>query len=682
MKTIWGAVLVLGMAACGGSGGGDGGDIGNYGPVAFSGDHPRIYMNMKSRKDALVAALSAGQPEAMRFKTTVDRWIAGEDVYNFFSWNAALLGQLTGDARYCAAAIKDVDRQVDDATGAVHGGQTPVVAHDQYLDVGNLIGNLALVYDWCAGSLPAERRGAWLAYADQAVFNVWNPSDAKWGTIKADWPGFAIDDPSDNYYYSFLRATMLLGLAAHDEAALAKGWLTQFHDTKLVNQLVPAFNSQLVGGCSREGTGYGVAQRDVFELYDIWQASTGERIADLTPHTRASLRTFIHQIVPTLDFFAPTGDQSRDSTAAFFDYHRSYLQDLIALYPTDPAAPRAQYLLANSSLPKMSSEFNNVYDFLYANKNVAATPLDGLGTAHYAPGIGEVYARSGWDKHATWVNLIAGPYTQSHAHQDQGSLMIYKDGWLAYDAVVPSHSGLTQDTTAHSLVRIVDGGKTVAQQANYDLKGSDSKVVALHRPQGAGFLHVAADLTAAYGDQTAIVQQVQREIVYLEPNTVIVYDRLKTRIGANSNVVFQVVSPVATGNPTPNDPPTGTSHTFTASGHTLDVVDVLTPPSTKPTLFNFKKSDGEEFPNGGFRLDETTTTGGENRFLHVLTIDGAATNIMLGNTADSVSMMVGGQLVTMAFNHGGTGASAAIGGTLTIGAQTYPLGTGVDPLPE
>jgi hypothetical protein len=42
------------------------------------------------------------------------------------------------------------------------------------------------------------------------------------------------------------------------------------------------------------------------------------------------------------------------------------------------------------------------------------------------------------------VNLIAGPYTPSDAHEDQGSLMIYKDGWLAYDVVVK------QETTAHS----------------------------------------------------------------------------------------------------------------------------------------------------------------------------------------------------------------------------------------
>ncbi|HEX3476368.1 MAG TPA: hypothetical protein VHT91_15195, partial [Kofleriaceae bacterium] len=275
--------MVLGLAsACGG------GDIGSYGPVSFSADHPRIYM--KSHKDALAAALKAGQPEAMRFKQMVDRWVGGGDVYNFFSWNAALLGQLTGDPKYCAAAIKDVDQQVNDANNDVGGGNSPAVANDSYLDVGNLIGNLALVYDWCAESLPADRRGAWLSYADQAVYNVWNPDAAKWGSMKAMWSGWAIDDPSDNYFYAFLRATMLLGLAAHDETPQAKGWLSQFRDTKL-GELDKVFTQQLTGGGSREGTGYGVSQRDVFELYDLWQGSTspGERIADLTPHTRASM---------------------------------------------------------------------------------------------------------------------------------------------------------------------------------------------------------------------------------------------------------------------------------------------------------------------------------------------------------------------------------------------------------
>src|SRR5678816_4918516 len=96
-------------------------------------------------------------------------------------------------------------------------------------------------------------------------------------------------------------------------------------------------------------------------------------------------------------------------------------------FPDDPVSPRAQALLASSALPQMANPFMFEYDFLYANTDIPTAELDGLGTAYYAPGIGEVYARSGWDTHATWVNLIAGPYTQSHAHQDQGSLMIYKD---------------------------------------------------------------------------------------------------------------------------------------------------------------------------------------------------------------------------------------------------------------
>src|SRR5262249_30539068 len=158
-------------------------------------------------------------------------------------------------------------------------------------------------------------------------------------------------------------------------------------------------------------------------------------------HTRASMLSMMHQIVPTLDRFAPTGDQSRDSTASMFDYQRSYLQELVRLYAADGLAPRLQGLLAGCSVPSMSQSFMAAYDFLYDNADVAVGSMAG-GNAYYASGIGELYARSGWDKHATWINLIAGPYTESHAHQDQGSLMVYKDGWLAYDAVVDSHSGL------------------------------------------------------------------------------------------------------------------------------------------------------------------------------------------------------------------------------------------------
>jgi len=641
---------MAGLVACGGGGGGGGDNGGDDDDPSYAGEHPRIYL--ATQRARLVTELDSGRPAATRFRASVDRWVGGSDIWGFDAWQAALLGQLTGDAKYCAAAVEAIDAQVSAAQSQISAGKAPDVADDSYLGIGTLIGDLALTYDWCYSAIGGQRRAAWLAYANQAVWNVWNHAAAKWGAKTMTWSGWAVEDPSDNYYYSFLRATMLLGLAAHDELPEAAGWLIQFHDTKLLGELVPTFDADLVGGGSREGTGYGVSMRTLFHLYDLWAASTGESIASRTGHTRASILAFIHQTVPTLDRIAPTGDHSRDSTAALFDYHRDYLQELVSLFPSDPLAPRAQALLADSSVPEMDNQFMYVFDFLYDRADIAPTSLDGLGTAYHAPGIGELYARSGWDTHATWINLIAGPFTQSHAHQDQGSLMIYKDGWLAYDANVVSKSGLSQQLDAHSLVRIVDGGKTVEQQRN-----TDSPLVALHR--GDGYLYAAADLTPAY-KQSPVVQKVQREIIYLEPDAVVVYDRVATRAG--SQQIWQLVTPAA---------PTiaGTRATIHAAGHDL-AVERVAPTSAAATSFDLRSDD--DF-TGGFRLDETIA-GGDNRFLHVIFIDGAVGTITPGN--DGVTISVGGKTVVVQMNRD------SLGGSLTIAGHSATLAAGVDTLAE
>jgi len=631
------ALLVVMVAACSGSG--------DKGP-SFQGMHPRI--SFGAPKDQLVAGLS--RPAGQRFQKMVDSWVGGADVYAFERWNAALLGQLTGDAKYCTAAVASIDKDVAAEEAKIAAGTMPDIASDDYLKIGDVVGDLALVYDWCHDTVPADRQHAWLDYANQAVTNVWHPDAATWGGKAMPWSGWAIDDPSDNYYYSFLRATMLLGLAAHDELADANQWLPEFHDTKLMGELVPTFEMQLQGGGSREGTGYGVSMRNLFELYDLWHGSTGEVIATKTAHTRASMLSFIHQTLPTLDRVAPTGDQSRDSTASFFDYHRHYLQELIALFPTDPVAPKAAALLQQCSVPKMGQQFMYAYDFIYENANVTPTSLDGLGTAYYAPGIGELYARSGWDTHATWVNLIAGPYTQSHAHQDQGALMIYKDEWLAYDPVVDSHSGLTQDVTSHGTIRF-DDGNPVKQKL-----GTSSNLIALHH--GDGWLHAAADISPVYD---GAIGKLQREIVYIQPDVVIVYDRATS--SASQSQIWSLAFPT---DPTVS----GATTTVTSADHTL-AIQRLSPASANATIHTYS-ADGD-FTNG-FRLDEQLA-GGDNRWLHVLSIDGAATNVTAVD-ANTVSLSAGGKTYKVAFD------PDQIGATLTIGSTATTLGAGVDELPE
>src|SRR5207249_11935082 len=121
-------------------------------------------------------ALTTGTAAATRMKSSADSWVAGNDYWGFNAWNAALFTPLTGDPKYCAKAISVVDAQVAAAELAMSSGTQPVVANDSYLDVGDMIGNVAIVYDWCHDTVSSSQATRWLAYANQAVWNVWNPT--------------------------------------------------------------------------------------------------------------------------------------------------------------------------------------------------------------------------------------------------------------------------------------------------------------------------------------------------------------------------------------------------------------------------------------------------------------------------------------------------------------------------
>ena len=228
-----------------------------------------------------------------------------------------------------------------------------------------------------------------------------------------------------------------------------------------------------------------------------------------------------------------------------------------------------------------------VDDFLYENRDVAASPMDALNTAYYASGIGEVYARSGWDTHATWVNMIAGPYTQSHAHQDQGSLMIYKDGWLAYDAVIDSHVGPDPGRRP----RTASSASTAAASPIRQVANTESQVLGLH--QGANWLYAAADLTPAYNGNSAI-SKVNREMVYLQPNVVIVYDRVASSSGTHADLAARDAGGAVDQRHAPRRSRT--------RGHTLSV-QRLAPASASASATSMSSVSSDY--HGGYRLDET-----------------------------------------------------------------------------
>lgn len=614
---------------------------------------PRILVPDAPTLSRLKTSMNSGAPAATRFKNYVDAQMNGADYYEFAAWHAALMYQVTGKASYCQYAVDMTDDFVKSEEALINANQRAIVAGDSYLYVGPTIGNVSMVYDWCRAQTTAAQRSRWVTYANQAVWNVWHPEQAQWGNTKYPWSGWSIDNPSNNYYYSFLRATMLLGLASYGENDMAPQWIDKFRYEKIQDQLVPTFNRDLTGGGSREGTGYGTAMRELFDLYYLWEKSTTDRIADLTPHTLASFDKFMHDIVPTLNRLAPTGDHARDSTAAFFDYHRQYLETLSHLYPSDPMAGLSKTLLAQSSVPKMENGFQFWADYVYDQSSFTGRPLDQIYPAHWGSGTGQFSMRSAWNKTGTYANLICGPYTESHAHQDQGSFVMYKGNWLAFDENINSHSGLAQYEAPHNLVRIEKDGKEVTQ--SYD---ASCKMLALaDKPL---YAYGLARVTPMYAGKASVVK-VEREFLFLKPSTLVVFDRVKTS-GTGVRRVWTLNLPQ---NPTVN----GDRLTMTNAGHQLDV-QRLAPTGLTSKVLYWPNVDDDM--NAGRRVDVADSVGDRSEFLHVLGADNAFSAAVRsdvdGKTGAKITLANGDE-ATVRFSIDGTGGTLLIrdsGGALKL----------------
>ena len=523
-----------------------------------------------------------------------------------------------------------------------------------------------MVYDWCRGQMTADQRTRWMNYGNQAVWNVWNYNSAKWGGKSFPWTGWSVDNPSNNYYYSFLRATMLLALATYGENSQAPAWIDKFRTEKIANQLVPTFNRDLVGGGSREGTGYGTAMKGLFDLYYLWEKSTGQRIADETPHTLASFYKAAHDIVPTLNMIAPTGDQSRDSTASLFDYHREYLLILSRLYPSDPMAGVAKTLLAQSSVPKMTQGFEFWIDYVYDPADIASQPLSRLPTARWGSGTGQFSMRSAWATDATYANLICGPYTESHAHHDQGSFVLYKGNWLAFDEIIETHSGIQQGEPLHNLVRIEQAGSVVPQSY-----GASCSMVAL--ADNPTYAYGLARVTPMYSGKSSVVK-VEREFLLIKPGTLVILDRVQTS-GSGVKRVWTLNLP---GVPTVS----GERLTATNGANQLDVVR-LAPAGLTTQVISWPSVDGDM--NGGTRVDVADSAGTSSVFLNVLGTDRAFSTAVrsdaTGQTGAQIAL-ANGNTATVRFNTDGTGGTLEIRNKAGAVVSTGALPTTVQMPPD
>ncbi len=165
-------------------------------------------------------------------------------------------------------------------------------------------------------------------------------------------------------------------------------------------------------------------------------------------------------------------------------------------------------------------------------------------------GMGLVTWRSGWDRYACLFDFRCGDYYYGHQHRDTGSFILHKGGHLAIDPgpyfTYAATKGEEFDNNyhhapvAHNLVALFEADDTPIDQRTPN--PSDSAYY-MHneRPEHFNlgdilayedtehYAYVLADITPAY-DHEALKKQL-RAVVYLKPDTFVIYDRTITDPG-------------------------------------------------------------------------------------------------------------------------------------------------------
>ena len=454
-----------------------------------------------------------------RLKASVDRAVAGNPEYGFSGVDAVYMYRISGQSQYCDLAVATAERQVSKAEQRIAAGTFPEVAGDSFLYVGPMIAEVAYAYDICASFTTGSQRARWSHYANQVIWNVWNFREANWDGRPHNWSGWAIDNPGNNYHFSFLTATTLWALAKDqgsggtpDPVIFAHGfenvagtsatappdqtdWV-QFLRTKKVPPL-SAYYASLAGGASREGTNYGISQRELFAWYPLWRAASGQDLGNSTPHMTDTIHYWVHATLPDMKRFVPIGDQVLNSGHNIYDYLRHLMLEASAGTNNSSARQLGMWWLQNTimdgttqPLNQMRQSFNFRHDLLPSN-GTARVP-DKL--MYRSEGTGHMFARTSWDPSAMWVSFFAGLFDESHAAQDQGAFSLYGKGdWLTVTSNIHStRSGIVQSTAVNNVVRFERGGQIIPQ-VRYKTAG-----FTLNSSGAEGSFDATADVTPLY----------------------------------------------------------------------------------------------------------------------------------------------------------------------------------------
>jgi hypothetical protein len=168
-----------------------------------------------------------------------------------------------------------------------------------------------------------------------------------------------------------------------------------------------------------------------------------------------------------------------------------------------------------------------------------ADPRPAQPLTFYAPGLGHLYARTGWGPDATWFGYTLGWNTIDHQHGDGNNFHFYRRGEFLTKEVT-SYDGASSDY--HNTLALQNDAPDHNDPGDYRhtlwLRGSQW----LYEPAGDGtilahsfgqdFVYALGDATHLYNteyDLATDITQASRSIIWLKPDYVLTYDRAASK---------------------------------------------------------------------------------------------------------------------------------------------------------
>jgi len=496
-------------------------------------DHPRLFIDgvklaelkAKACYDANGNPISNCTPTAdwTRYYNLVQQHVGGSDYYGITPWHFALVYRVTGDLAYANRAIGLVDAQIA-------AGMDPV-RYDSYLYIRVKMRNVALIYDWCYDLLSPAQRTSIVDYMNQAIYEVWNPDNPD-----NPWSGWGIDNPITGYFYSFILATAYNALATWGENPQASNNLNIVYD-KLDNIALPYFHSSGEGGGWHDGSYYSWgAKRYTMEIFHVLDRANGRNYFQISDFPKQCAKLMLYVGQPD-DFSYYGGGDIPDprQTEGFLGSARWLMLQLADNLRGTDESRYAQYWV-NHVITAMDLSYNSPWDFLLSAPNLPEQFWDDLPLSYHAPGWGFVNARSSWNSDAVSITLISTIKQASHQNSNQNSFTVFKNGWQIVEANVFGGSyshGISQGTEFQNTMIFNNTG-----QRPWGFLGNEiihSTGVITKFEDASEYAYVVGDASAAYNSRTdEILDYYEREIVFVRPDLVFVYDRTSTKSASYS----------------------------------------------------------------------------------------------------------------------------------------------------